>query len=153
MAYPDLDRRIIDILLDDGRVSLRSIADELDVAVTTVSNHLGTLEDDAVIEAYVPKLDYEQLGYRITAIIQLRVRSGHLPEVTEALVDHDQLLSIYEVTGYYDVLAVGKFVDTSQMNAQIKSLLEMPEVLESNSNIALATPTEFRQFPLDAGPS
>lgn len=149
MAYPDLDRRIVDVLLDDGRVSLRSIADELGVAVTTVSNHLGTLEDDGVVEGYVPKLDYEQLGYRITAVVQLRVRSGARPAVAAALVDHDQLLCVYEVAGYYDVLAIGKFADTARLNAQVNALLDAPEVLESTANVVLATPCEFRQFSLD----
>ncbi|TVT93776.1 Lrp/AsnC family transcriptional regulator, partial [Haloferax volcanii] len=40
MTYENLDSDLINALLEDGRRSLRSLAEELDVSVTTVSNHL-----------------------------------------------------------------------------------------------------------------
>jgi len=52
MAYENLDRKLLNALVADGRASLRSIGEELDVSVTTVSNHLSTLEDEGVIRGY-----------------------------------------------------------------------------------------------------
>jgi DNA-binding Lrp family transcriptional regulator len=49
MTYENLDEKLINALLDDGRASLRSLAERLDVSVTTVSNHLSDLEDRGVI--------------------------------------------------------------------------------------------------------
>ncbi len=51
MTYENLDAKLVNALLGDGRASLRSLAEELDVSVTTVSNHLSDLEDEGVIEA------------------------------------------------------------------------------------------------------
>lgn len=126
MTHDDLDKQIINTPLDDGRASLHPIAGELDVVVTTVSNYLGELEDDDVIQGYVPRLNYEKLGYGMTATFQLKVQSESLPEVTDRLVEQDQLISVYEVTGYYDVVAIGKFTNTDEMNAQTKALLPCP---------------------------
>ncbi|WP_152424892.1 Lrp/AsnC family transcriptional regulator, partial [Natronococcus jeotgali] len=39
MTYANLDADLVNELLTDGRASLRSLAEELDVSVTTVSNH------------------------------------------------------------------------------------------------------------------
>ena len=150
MTYDDLDERIIDVLLADGRASLRSIAEELGVAVTTVSNYLGELEDDAVVRGYVPRIDYGKLGYDVTAILRLRVRGDSLPGIAERLAEHDHLIGVYEVTGRYDVVAIGKFADTDEMNDGIEALLAMPEVLEADSSVGLSIPFEFRQFALDA---
>jgi len=43
MTYENLDAKLVNALLGDGRASLRSLAEDLDVSVTTVSNHLSDL--------------------------------------------------------------------------------------------------------------
>ena len=149
MTYENLDRKLINALLDDGRASLRSLADDLDVSVTTVSNHLSTLEEEGIIEGYTPKVDYDKIGYDVTAILQLKVEGSALPEVTDSLREHEQMISVYEVTGDYDIIAIGKFADTDDMNAEIKSLLTDPEILESNTSVVLNAATEHEQFELD----
>ncbi|MBV0902462.1 HTH-type transcriptional regulator Lrp [Haloarcula salina] len=149
MTYENLDRELVNALLGDGRASLRSLGEDLDVSVTTVSNHLSDLEDEGIINGYTPKVDYDKLGYDVTAIIQLKVEGSSLPEVTESLREHKQMISVYEVTGDYDIIAVGKFTDTDGMNAQIKELLTDPEIKESNTSVVLNAASEHEQFELD----
>ncbi|CCQ33634.1 Transcription regulator protein [Halorhabdus tiamatea SARL4B] len=149
MTYENLDRKLINALLDDGRASLRSLADDLDVSVTTVSNHLSTLEEEGIIEGYTPKVDYDKIGYDVTAILQLKVEGSALPDVTDSLREHEQMISVYEVTGDYDIIAIGKFADTDDMNAEIKSLLTDPEILESNTSVVLNAAVEHEQFELE----
>jgi len=149
MTYENLDRKLVNELLGDGRASLRSLAEDLDVSVTTVSNHLSALEEDGIIQGYTPKVDYDELGYDVTAIIQLKVEGSSLPEVTDTLSEHKQMISVYEVTGDYDIIAVGKFTDTDGMNSQIKELLIDPEIKESNTSVVLNAASEHEQFDLD----
>ena len=149
MTYENLDRKLVNALLGDGRASLRSLGEDLDVSVTTVSNHLSDLEEEGIINGYTPKVDYDALGYDVTAIIQLKVEGSSLPEVTENLKEHKQMISVYEVTGDYDIIAVGKFTDTDGMNAQIKELLTDPEINESNTSVVLNTASEHEQFELE----
>ncbi|WP_132059015.1 HTH-type transcriptional regulator Lrp [Halorussus amylolyticus] len=149
MTYENLDAKLVNALLGDGRASLRSLAEELDVSVTTVSNHLKDLESQGVIDGYTPKIDYDELGYDVTAILQLKVEGDALPDVTESLRGHDQMISVYEVTGDYDIIAVGKFSDTDGMNSHIKTLLNDPDIKESNTSVVLNAATEHEQFELD----
>ena len=149
MTYENLDTELVNALLGDGRASLRSLADELDVSVTTVSNHLSDLESAGVIRGYSPTVDYDALGYDVTAVIQLKVDGSALPEITDRLRDQKQMISVYEVTGGHDVVAIGKFKDTDDMNDQIKALLTDPDINESNTNVVLNAVTEHEQFELD----
>ncbi|MFB6133891.1 MAG: HTH-type transcriptional regulator Lrp [Halanaeroarchaeum sp.] len=149
MTYENLDAELINALLGDGRASLRSLAEELDVSVTTVSNHLKDLESEGVIQGYTPIVDYDKLGFDVTAIIQLKVEGHALPNITERLKDHKQMISVYEVTGEFDIIAVGKFTDTDDMNAQIKELLSDADINESNTSVVLDAPIEWGQFELD----
>ena len=149
MTYENLDAKLVNALLDNGRASLRSLAEELDVSVTTVSNHLSDLEDEGVIDGYTPRVNYDSLDYDVTAVIQLKVEGTALPDITETLRQHRQMMSVYEVTGDYDVIAIGKFKDTDGMNDQIKALLTDPDIKESNTSVVLNAVTENEQFALD----
>ena len=149
MTYENLDAKLVNALLDDGRASLRSLAEELDVSVTTVSNHLKDLEEDGIIDGYTPKVDYDALGYDVTAIVQLKVEGNALPDVTERMRNADRMISVYEVTGDYDIIAVGKFADTDGMNRQIKELLNDPDIKESNTSVVLNAASEHEQFELE----
>jgi len=149
MTYENLDARLVNALLGNGRASLRSLGEDLDVSVTTVSNHLRDLEDEGVIRGYTPIVSYDALGYDVTAVIQLKVEGDALPEITDRLREEKRMLSVYEVTGDYDVIAVGKFRDTDEMNDQIKSLLTDENIRESNTSVVLNAVTEREQFELD----
>ena len=149
MTYENLDARLINALLGDGRASLRSLAETLDVSVTTVSNHLQDLEEEGVIEGYTPRVNYQGLGYDVTAVIHLKVEGSALPEITDRLTEQKQMISVYEVTGDYDVIAIGKFRDTDGMNDQIKRLLTDVDIRESNTSVVLNAVVENQQFDLD----
>ncbi|MFB6167850.1 MAG: HTH-type transcriptional regulator Lrp [Haloferacaceae archaeon] len=149
MTYENLDARLINALLGDGRASLRSLAEDLDVSVTTVSNHLRDLEDEGVVLGYTPRIDYDAIGYDVTAVVQLKIEGTALPEFVDRLHDEPRMTSVYEVTGDYDVIAIGKYRDTDEMNDQIKSLLTDESVRESNTSVVLNSVLENEQFELD----
>jgi DNA-binding Lrp family transcriptional regulator len=149
MTYENLDSKLVNALLGDGRASLRSLAEELDVSVTTVSNHLSDLEEEGVIRGFTPIVDYDAAGYDVTAVMQLKVEGDALGEITETLREHDQMLSVYEVTGDYDIIAIGKFKDTDNMNDQIKALITDPDITQSNTSIVLNSVAENDQFELE----
>jgi DNA-binding Lrp family transcriptional regulator len=149
MTYENIDEKLINALLGDGRASLRSLAEDLDVSVTTVSNHLRDLKDDSVIEGFTPQINYDALGYDVTAIIQLKVEGSALPDITDRLRQQKQMTTVYEVTGDYDVIAIGKFRDTDGMNDQIKELLTDADIRESNTSVVLNPVVENAQFDLD----
>jgi DNA-binding Lrp family transcriptional regulator len=149
MTYENLDEKLVNALLRDGRASLRSLAEELDVSVTTVSNHLKDLESRGVIRGYTPIVDYGALGYDVTAVVQLKVEGTAITEVADALREAKQMVSVYEVTGDHDIVAIGKFVDTDGMNRQIKELLSDANIKESNTSVVLNAVSEHEQFTLD----
>ena len=149
MTYENLDTKLVNALLGDGRASLRSLAEELGVSVTTVSNHLKDLEAEGAITGYSPKVDYDRLGYDVTAVLRLKVEGDALGSITDSLREQKQMISVYEVTGDHDIVAIGKFKDTDDMNDNIKSLLSDPDIRESNTSVVLNAVTEHEQFTLD----
>jgi DNA-binding Lrp family transcriptional regulator len=149
MTYENLDEKLVNALLEDGRASLRNLAEDLGVSVTTVSNHLNDLNEQGVINGYTPKVNYDELGYDVTAVIQIKVEGTAITDVADALREAKQMISVYEVTGNHDVIAIAKFKDTDGMNNQIKELLNDVNINETNTSVVLNPVCEHDQFPLD----
>jgi DNA-binding Lrp family transcriptional regulator len=149
MTYENIDTKLVNALIGNGRASLRSLGEELDVSVTTVSNHLSDLEDRGVITGYSPIVEYGELGYDVTAILRLKVEGSALPDLTGRLQEHRQMVSVYEVTGEFDIIGIGKFEDTDDMNATIKQLLADADINESSTAVVLNTPAENEQFEIE----
>lgn len=67
MASEDFDRIDAGILArlqgDARNVTTASIAEDLDLAASTVATRLSRLEEEGFIEGYWPALDYERLGF------------------------------------------------------------------------------------------
>jgi DNA-binding Lrp family transcriptional regulator len=136
--YRDLDLRIIQELQRDGRASLRDLAQRLGVSTTTISKHLQRLRDEGVIRGFKPVLDYAKLGYEITTITQIKAKGKEIPRIVEALEVDDHLTHVYEITGEFDILVIGKFKDQESMNREIKRLLSHPEIEETNTSVVLS---------------
>jgi len=58
------------------------------------------------------------------------------------LISHPHLTHVYETTGEFDVMVIGRFADESQMNREIKSMLSMPGIEGTNTSIVLSAPKE-----------
>lgn len=90
-----------------------------------------------MIEGFTPTIDYDTLGFDVTAILQLKVRGEKLRAVTDSLRSKKQVVTVYEMTSDHDVIAVGKFKDTDEMNDQIKAVLANTDINDSNTSVVL----------------
>ena len=65
-----IDRKILGIMSDNSRLSLRDIAKKAGVSVATVMHHVRKLESGGIIRKYTAKLDYEKMGYDVQVMIR-----------------------------------------------------------------------------------
>ena len=140
--YKDLDLKIIAELRNDGRASSRQIGKKLGISTTTVAGRIHAMEKSGVIKGFRPLLDYQKLGFGITAVILIKAVGGKIPSLMQDLMGDPQLTHVYEITGEFDLLVIGKFKDTDVMNRQIKKLLSHKAIKETHTSIALGSGKE-----------
>lgn len=140
--YKDIHLKIIERLRRDGRASVREIAQELETSATTVSKHMQRLKDEGILRGCKPVLDYSKLGFPITIVTQIKAKGNLIPKIVDALKQDDCLTHVYEITGEFDILVIGKFRDQESMNREIKRLLSHPAIEETNTSVVLSIAKE-----------
>jgi Lrp/AsnC family transcriptional regulator, regulator for asnA, asnC and gidA len=144
----ELDRSILQELNIDARRSHREIAQRLKVSPTTIGARVARLEREGVIRGYVPLLDDELLGWDLAATIGIRISKGKLREVEERLAHDPHAYAIYDVTGDYDALLIGRFRDRRDLDRFVKHALQDPHVERSNTQVVLNRVKEERRVPV-----
>ena len=144
----ELDRGILEELNVDARKSHREIAHRLKVSPTTVSARIDRLEAQGVIRGYVPILDDELLGWELWATIGIRISKGRLREVEEQLARDPHAYAIYDLTGEYDALLIGRFRDRRDLDRFVKHALQNAYVERPNTQVVLNRVKEDRRVPV-----
>ncbi len=144
----ELDRKILSLLQKDARLSYREVAKELKVAVGTVYNRLKRMEEKGIILGFTPKLNYEKLGYELTAIIGIKAQGKKIIQIEQEIAKNEHVLCVYDVTGEYDIIAVAKFKGREDMNRFVKWLLSIDGVEKTNTHVAMDIVKEDLELPL-----
>lgn len=133
----ELDYKILEQLNENARKSYREIARELKVSLATISNRIKKLEEEKVIERYIPLINQEKIGYDLTAVINVKISHGKLIEVQEKISKDKHVSGVFDITGDWDSLIIAHFRDRRELNGFIKGVLAMDNVEKTNTQIVL----------------
>ncbi len=151
MTYRDLDVRLIRALQVDARRSMRQLATELGVSTGTVSKRLDGLRRRGIVTGFRPTVDYAKLGFGLLAITRIKARGEALPSIVRTLVEDPFLTHVYEITGDFDILVIGRYRNETEMNGEIKRMLSLPGIESTNTSVVLSAAKEQVdiELPLD----
>lgn len=138
----DISAKVLEEYLRDSRQSIREVARKIGVSSGTVASRLREMEDAGVIRRYSALLDYEKLGYELTAVTEITVSEGKMIEVGEAIAKMSQATGVYNVTGDSDIMVVGKFRTKKELSDFTKKLLTIPHVDRTKTHLVLNTMKE-----------
>ena len=144
----EIDIKIISLLQKDSRLSFNRIAKELGISVGTAYNRIRGLEEKGVLRGYTAIVDPVKVGYQLTAIILIQAEGKHLLEVESEIARMGNVISVYDITGEFDVAVIARFKDRFDMNKFIKALLKMPYVKRTVTNVVLNVVKEDFRVPL-----
>ena len=98
----ELDRKIIQILQENGRASNARIARDVGVSEGTVRRRLKTLVESSIIKV-VALPDPEVLGYDTEALVGIQVDPDKIDEVAKLLVGLKESSWVSVTTGSFDI--------------------------------------------------
>ena len=102
-----IDRRIIGILVDEGRISFRELAERVHLAPSSVADRVRRLEQAGVITGYSARIDRASLGRDVRAVIDVALPPGLDPaEFERLLATRDEVALAVYVTGPADYTVI-----------------------------------------------
>lgn len=129
--------QIINLLQEDSRLSFNKIAGKLGISAGTAFNRIKSLEERGLIKSYSVMVDPVKVGYGLTAVILIQAEGQHLPKVEDEVAKIGNVISVYDITGDFDVIVIARFKDRSGLNAFIKGLLALPYVKRTVTDVVL----------------
>lgn len=106
----DLDRAILRLLREDGRMTVKDIATKLDRRRATIHNRIVKMEDDNIIQGYTVVPNFDMLDHNITVFILVTLTGSEYTDVA-SLTDVGQKLTkiayiteVHAISGDYDYL-------------------------------------------------
>ena len=105
MALDALDVKIINSLVDDGRASVETVAERIQLSATATRRRVRRLEEQKIISGYRAEIDAERAGLeiRIHVLVKLNKRDKSDIERCESIVrETPEIQSCDLVTGQYD---------------------------------------------------
>lgn len=142
MDLDETDKQLIEALQTDGRLSMRALADMVGVALGTVSNRLGKLEENGVITGYTVTLDADKVGWEMSVVVGLRIVKGELLPVQRLIADDPRVFAVYDVTGEMDSLVFARVSDRDDLDDFTKTVLSTEGVERSTTMVVLNTVKE-----------
>ncbi len=139
MELEKTDKKILNVVVENSRLSLREIAKKIDVSVATVMHHLKKMEKEKIIKGYTARLDYEKCGYDIEVVIEVKVSKGKLFDVEKKIAMHPNVFAVYDVTGPIDVVIIARFETRRQMDNFLKKIQTYEFVEGTDTKLVLNT--------------
>ena len=140
----DIDRRILTLLAEDGRMSFTDLGKATGLSTSAVHQRVKRLEGRGLIKSYAAVLDYDLVGLPLTAFISIRPIDPSQPDDSPERLRHlTEIESCWSVAGdesYILKVRVASPVELEDLLARIRTAANV----STRTTIVLSTPYEGR---------
>lgn len=131
-AVPDpIDRRILGILAEDGRISWQALGRKVSLSPNAVAERVRRLERKGVIAGFRAVIDPAALGRTIAGAVGVKVTpGGDRAAVEEWFALHDEIVEVVHLTGRFDYelrVATATTADLDRVLVEMKSQVPVAE--------------------------
>ena len=143
-----IDRKILTLLVQDGRASVTEIADSVHLSLSAASQRLRRLRETGAIDRFTIQLGSDAIGRPIDALVDLQLSPG-APwiGIDDTLRDHDAVVDAVHVTGGFDYQIRVRARSIEELDQLLQWLKESLGVRETSTRIVLHTVDGFPREP------
>ena len=133
-SLDDVDRAIVAVLREDGRISMRALADRLHISRAGAYLRVQRLEESGVITGYTARVDPQRYGYGLSAYVYLKIAQPAWKGLRARLVAIPEVEHAALVSGDTDIVLLVRTRDIAALRELVlNSFQSMPEVLSTQT--------------------
>lgn len=141
-----IDRQIIDLLRQNSRLSQEQIARVVNLSRPAIHERLKRLEARGVVRGYTALVDWNALGFSLTAFIWIGIDLTPCTTVFDGIgtINNEETLveECHRVTGEWCLLLKVRTTSTRSLQNFLDQLRIVPGVTSTMTTIALSTLNE-----------
>lgn len=134
-----IDYEIIKLLQDNGRISIKKIAEIISLTPPAVAERIRKLEEAGVISGYRAIIDPKKLGMNIRAIINVTMAPDKRKEFIEFAKQNSCILECHHVTGGFTMTMKAIFKEMSELDTLVGKIQQYGN---TQTLIVLSSPIE-----------
>ncbi len=118
------DEKIIEMLTEDSRSSLRDIGKRVKLSASSVRNRMARLVELGVIKRYSVDVDWRKLGYDIQVLLLISSWSSSVKEIYESLMELDEILRVFWTSGPANLVCLIRVRDMNELSQFITEKID-----------------------------
>lgn len=145
------DRKILRTLAANARIPVSAVAQQVNLSQPACSRRIQLLEQQGLISGYEATLDLNRVGFRVTALVDIQLRSQSEEDMAafeKAIADHPQIVECMLVSGEQDyrLKVIARDLDDYE-RIHRTGLARLPGVVRIASSFVLRSVS--RRHPVD----
>jgi len=136
-----IDCQIIKLLQDNGRISIKKIAEIISLTPPAVAERIRKLEETGVIMGYRAIIDPKKFGMNIRAIINVTLKAEKRKEFIEFARQNSCILECHHVTGGFSMTIKAIFKEIAELDALVGKIQQHGN---TQTLIILSSPIEYK---------
>ncbi|GLR69977.1 leucine-responsive transcriptional regulator Lrp [Agaribacter marinus] len=136
-----LDRKILDTLQNDGRISNVELAKTVGLSASPCLERVRRLESQGYIDGYYAKVNPEKLGAAMLVFVEITLSKTSVDifaEFSAAVQEHEDIQECHLVSGNFDFLLKTRVADMANYRKLLgDTLLRLPGVSESRTYVVM----------------
>jgi len=134
----EVDRRLIDVLRDDARISVNDLAARANVSRANAYQRLARLRESGAIRRFTVDVDHRQLGDSITALVFVDIDQHAWREMGARLLELPGVDYVGFTTGTMDIVLIVRAPDMQHLrDVVLERLQSFPEVRSTQTSFVL----------------
>ena len=146
-----MDRRILEELQFDGRLSNVELADRIGLSESACLRRVKNLEASGIIDQYVALVSQEKVGLPNNVFVQVsleRQQEEQLKGFEKAVAEVPEVMACHFMSGDFDFLMQVAVHDATDYERVHNHLTRLPGVARVHSSFALRTVFKRNNLPL-----
>jgi Lrp/AsnC family transcriptional regulator for asnA, asnC and gidA len=144
-----LDKEILEILQEDGRISYSKIAQMLNMSESTIHMRIKRLRELGILRGFYADVDMEKIGLKVLAFVQLKADPKKYEQVLNVLKEMKEVAEIYDVTGEYYALVKVVVPSNEDLAKVLDDIGKLDGVTDTYTMIVLRVIKEGKKVNLD----
>jgi len=149
MKIDNTDRKILELLQEDGRIAASHIADELDISIPTVTERIKKLQESKIIQGIHAVLDPKQLGLDVSALITVISESSvYYKEFTKSAEETSEVVQCFSTTGKGSHTLLVITQNSQSLEELLRDIQSWPGVARTETQIILSSYKLIHNVPV-----